>query len=179
MTFEQTTGTRAQVWHGTAKKTSGGLTKSALMMNKHGRIVSRKKHNTAKKEKRLVKAGFLTKKGHFGFIKKGSKRHRSRKMRGGDGDDMDMEVDMGEEVMETMGGRRRRHMRGGVGNAVGIGNVGAPLDRALVASGGRRHRSRRMRGGMAYGGPLSPLAYDGQGVGTSGVDLQFVAGNAA
>ena len=176
MTFEQTTGTRAQVWHGTAKKTSGGLTKSALMMNKHGRIVSRKKHNTAKKEKRLVKAGFFTKKGHFGFIKKGSKRHRSRKMRGGDGDDMDMEVVMGEEEMETMGGRRRRHMRGGVGNAVGIGNVGAPLDRALVASGGR---SRRMRGGMAYGGPLSPLAYDGQGVGTSGVDLQFVAGNAA
>jgi hypothetical protein len=36
-----------------------------------------------------------------------------------------------------------------------------------------------MRGGMAYGGPLSPLAYDGKGVGTSGVDLQFVAGNAA
>jgi hypothetical protein len=29
---------------------------------------------------------------------------------------------------------------------------------------------------MAYGGPLSPLAYDGQGVGTSGVNLQFVAG---
>jgi hypothetical protein len=69
-------------------------------------------------------------------------------------------------------------MRGGVGNAVGLGNVGAPLDRALLA-GGRRRGSRRMRGGMAYGGPLSPLAYDGQGVGTSGVNLQFVAGNAA
>ena len=35
-------GTRAQVWHGTCKKTAGGLTKSHLMMNKHGRIVSRK-----------------------------------------------------------------------------------------------------------------------------------------
>ena len=79
MTFEQTTGSRAQVWHGTAKKTSGGLTKTALMMNKHGRIVSRKKHNTAKKDKRLVKAGFLTKKGHFGFIKKGSKKNKSKK----------------------------------------------------------------------------------------------------
>ena len=175
MTFEQTTGTRAQVWHGTAKKTSGGLTKTALMMNKHGRIVSRKKHNTAKKEKRLVKAGFLTKKGHFGFIKKGTKRrrHRSRKMRGGadgDMDDMDdMSMGMNNmddesssdeeemETMETMGGRRRRKMRGGR----------------------RRKGSRRMRGGMAYGGPLSPLAYDGQGVGTSGVNLQFVAGNAA
>jgi hypothetical protein len=41
-------------------------------------------------------------------------------------------------------------------------------------TGGRR----RMRGGMAYGGPLSPHSYDGQGVGTSGVALQFVAGNA-
>ena len=197
MTFEQTTGTRAQVWHGTAKKTSGGLTKTALMMNKHGRIVSRKKHNTAKKEKRLVKAGFLTKKGHFGFIKKGTKRrrHRSRKMRGGadgDMDDMDdMSMGMNNmddesssdeeemETMETMGGRRRRKMRGGTGRAVGRGYLGAPLDAALSHGGRRRRGSRRMRGGMAYGGPLSPLAYDGQGVGTSGVDLQFVAGNAA
>ena len=181
MTFEQTTGTRAQVWHGTAKKTSGGLTKSALMMNKHGRIVSRKKHNTAKKEKRLVKAGFLTKKGHFGFIKKGTRRHRSRKMRGGDGDDIDMgeESSSDEEEMETMGGRRRRKMRGGTGSAVGRGYLGAPLDAALSHGGRRRRGSRRMRGGMAYGGPLSPLAYDGQGVGTSGVNLQFVAGNAA
>jgi hypothetical protein len=80
MTHQQTIGTRAQVWHGTAKKTSGGLTKSALMKNKHGRIVSRKKHNTAKRERRLVKAGYITKKGKFGFIKKGS---RSRKMKGG------------------------------------------------------------------------------------------------
>jgi hypothetical protein len=45
----QTTGTRAQVWHGTAKKTSGGLTKQQLMMNKHGRIISRKKHALGKK----------------------------------------------------------------------------------------------------------------------------------
>ena len=163
MTFEQTTGTRAQVWHGTAKKTSGGLTKSALMMNKHGRIVSRKKHNTAKREKRLVKAGFLTKKGQFGFIKKGTARgrHRSRKMRGGDEDSSDSDYD----EMATM--------RGGM-NCVSKGSVGSPL-----AGGRRRRGTRRMRGGMTYGGPLSPLAYDGKGVGTSGVNLQFVAGNAA
>jgi hypothetical protein len=80
-------GTRAQVWHGTAQKTTGGLTKSDLMMNKHGRIVSKAKHNTAKREKRLVKAGYLTKKGHFGFVKKGSRHSRkgSRKHRGGSG----------------------------------------------------------------------------------------------
>ena len=192
MTFEQTTGTRAQVWHGTAKKTSGGLTKTALMMNKHGRIVSRKKHNTAKKEKRLVKAGFLTKKGQFGFIKKGTRRRRSRKMRGGaDGDMDDMDgMSMGmnnmddesssDEEMETMGGRRRRRsMMGGTGSAVGRGYLGAPLAAALSHGGRRRKGSRRMRGGMAYGGPISFSAYDGKGVGTSGVDLQFIAGNAA
>ena len=82
-TYESLTGTRAQVWHGTAYKTSGGLTHSQLMKNKSGRIVSKAKHITAKKDNRLVKAGYLTKKGHFGFIKKGSKSKKSRKMRGG------------------------------------------------------------------------------------------------
>jgi hypothetical protein len=121
MTHQQTIGTRAQVWHGTAKKTSGGLSKAALMMNKHGRIVSRKKHNTAKREKRLVKAGFLTKKGQFGFIKKG-RRGKSKKMRGGAEDtdpgplppDSDSESD---DDDDKMGGRRRRgsrKMRGGM-----------------------------------------------------------------
>ena len=81
----QTIGTRAQVWHGTAKKTSGGLMKSNLMQNKAGRIVSRAKHNTAKREMRLVKHGYGTKKGKFGFVRlNGSKKSRkSKKMRGG------------------------------------------------------------------------------------------------
>jgi len=148
MTFEQTLGSKAQVWHGTAKKTRGGLTKSHLMKNKHGHIVSRKQHKRGKQAiKHLFKLGFKPKKGTFKAFHKGSKK-----------------------------------MRGGTGSANGIGYLGSPLDRALVAAGGSsrsRSRSRSRRGGMAYGGPLSPLAYDGQGVGTSGVDLQFVAGNAA
>jgi hypothetical protein len=49
--FTMMIGSRAQVWHGTAKKTSGGLEKKDLMMNKRGRIVSRAKAKTAKKEK--------------------------------------------------------------------------------------------------------------------------------
>lgn len=88
--FKKTIGTRAEVYHGTARRTSGGLTKGELMMNKHGRIVSKKKHATAKREMRLLKYGFATKKGKFGFIKnksskKGSRKSksRSRKMRGG------------------------------------------------------------------------------------------------
>lgn len=108
----QTIGTRAQVWHGNAKKTSGGLTKSHLMKNKHGRIVSRRKHASGKKTiKHLRKLGYVAKKGEFKLF------HKARK-------------------------------------------------------------SRKMRGGMAYGGPLSPQDYAGKGTGTSGVALQFMAGNA-
>ena len=74
--FDVLEGSRAQVWHGTAYKTNGGLTKSHLMMNKHGRIVSSVKHRTAKKEKRLEKAGYFTKKGTFGAVKKTAKKTR-------------------------------------------------------------------------------------------------------
>jgi hypothetical protein len=109
--LEKTIGSRAQVWHGTAKKTSGGLTKSHLFKNKHGRIVSRKKHSTGKKSiKVLKKLGYVAKKGKFTLFHKG------------------------------------------------------------------RKGTRKMRGGMAYGGPLSPQPYDGQGEGTSGVGLQIRAG---
>jgi hypothetical protein len=79
--YESLIGTRAQVWHGTSYKTSGGLTKSHLMQNKAGRIVSKAKHSTAKKEKRLEKAGYFTKKGKFGFVK--SSTRKSRKTKGG------------------------------------------------------------------------------------------------
>ena len=42
-------GSRAQVMHGTAKKTSGGLLKKDLTYNKSGSIVSKKKSLLAKK----------------------------------------------------------------------------------------------------------------------------------
>ncbi len=44
-----TTGSRAQVMHGTAKHTSGGLVKSDLKMNKAGAIVSKKQSSRAKR----------------------------------------------------------------------------------------------------------------------------------
>ena len=78
--YDMLIGSRAQVGHATAYKTSGGLTKSDLFKNKHDRYVSLKKHNTAKKEKRLEKAGFFTKKGKFGAGKKdGSKATKKRR----------------------------------------------------------------------------------------------------
>jgi hypothetical protein len=69
--YPELIGSRAQVLHGNAFKTTGDLTANKLIMNKHGRIVSALKHKTAKKERRLQKAGFLTKKGQFGcYVKK-------------------------------------------------------------------------------------------------------------
>ena len=62
-------GTKAQVWHGKAKHTSGGLTRKDLMKTKKGRIVSRKKHLSAKRDNRLVKAGYKTKKGHLALLR--------------------------------------------------------------------------------------------------------------
>lgn len=75
--YEMLIGSRAQVYHGTAYKTSGGLVKKDLLQNKHGRIVSSKKFHTAKKEKRLVKYGYTAKKGKFGAVKIGSRKNKS------------------------------------------------------------------------------------------------------
>ena len=84
--YEVLIGSRAQVWHGTAYKTAGDLTKDKLMMNKHGRIVSKKKHTTAKREKRLRKYGYTARKGKFGAVKMSdgssvSRRRRSKRSR--------------------------------------------------------------------------------------------------
>lgn len=79
--YGQLIGSREQVRNGTAYKTEGNLVKSQLFTNKWGRIVSLKKHRTAKKEMRLRKYGFYAKKGQFGYVKK---TVRTRKMKGGD-----------------------------------------------------------------------------------------------
>lgn len=76
---DQAIGSRAQVMHGTAHHTSGGLTKGDLKYNKWGRIVSRAKSEKARKEKRLHKAGFTARKGKFGVVKIGEKTRRNRK----------------------------------------------------------------------------------------------------
>jgi len=72
-------GSRTQVHNGTAYKTTGGLNKSQLIMNKWGRIVSAKKYKTAKKERRLEKHGFFAQKGKFGYVKKTARKSRSNK----------------------------------------------------------------------------------------------------
>ena len=77
--YETLTGSRAQVMHGTAYKTTGDLTKNDLIQNKNGRIVSKKKHNLEKRVKRLIKAGYGTRKGHFGAVRLSGHRSSSRK----------------------------------------------------------------------------------------------------
>ena len=84
-------GTKAMVWHGTAKHTSGGLKKSDLMKHK-GRIISRKKHAAGKKAiKHLRALGFIAKKGTFRLMRKSmahspkshGRRGRRTRRRGG------------------------------------------------------------------------------------------------
>jgi hypothetical protein len=76
-----TVGSKAQVFHGSAQRTAGGLTRKDLVMNKRGRIVSRKQMAAGKKAfSRLVKAGYKPKKGTFKlFTKKSRKQGGSRR----------------------------------------------------------------------------------------------------
>jgi len=170
MTHDMLIGSRAQVWHGTAHKTSGGLTKKDLMQNKAGRIVSRAKHSSSKKEMRLVKAGYGTKKGKFGFVKLGHGTKKSKKMRGGTTkpymSNHAMPITIGKEAPPLgipgakLGGSKKR--RGGTTKPympnhpmpITIGKEAPPLGIPGAKLGG----SKKMRGGYSAG-PYSPAAY--------------------
>jgi DVNP family len=151
MTYLRKIGTRAEVWHGTAKHTSGGLERKDLFQNKHGRIVSKSKHNTAKRERRLVKAGYGTKKGKFGFVKIGSKR--------GGGNHPAPSAGVAHNSSKVGGRRGRRHSR-----------------RIVM---GRAGGSRKHRGGNGVNYALSPTEVSGmQGTTASNpsTGVQFAAG---
>jgi hypothetical protein len=69
------------VWRGKLEKTNGGLKKKDLIKNKRGKIVSKKRHNLAKRRKTLMKLGYKTEKGVFKkFTKKRTvKKSKSNK----------------------------------------------------------------------------------------------------
>ena len=91
------------------------------MKNKHGHIVSKRKHALGKKSiKHLQKLGYKAVKGEFKLFHKGHSRSHTR---------------------------------------------GRP----------KGSKKRKMKGGAMTS--LSPHSYNGKGTGTSGVNLQFVAGN--
>ena len=73
------TGSRAQVFHGNAHKTTGGLIKSDLKQNDNGKIVSKKASSAAKKTQNLGEFQ-ATGKGFELAPKKGSKAHKELKL---------------------------------------------------------------------------------------------------
>jgi hypothetical protein len=160
-------GSRAEVWHGTAKHTSGGLTKQKLFKTKTGRIVSMKKHYSAKRDNRLVKHGYGTTKGKFGYTllngTKKTRRGRKSKMRGGHASSQYPLSPAGIDGQ-------------------GITNYGAGSNSLQFAAGQSGGRRRRKRGGHSSSqSPLSPAGIDGQGItnyGSGSDDLQFAAGQA-
>jgi len=169
MSYNSIIGSRAEVWHGNAKKTSGGLTKSHLMKNKSGRIVSRKKHFSAKKDNRLVKAGFKTKKGHFGFVKVGSRKHgKSKGKRGGNPflrGGKYMAHLMPAPLSDSGDNALSRALVGGApygdniagANITDFGGSSTAVQLRAGMAGGKRHKHRRshkMRGGV---GQLIPM----------------------
>ena len=198
--YDMLIGTRAQVWHGTAFKTSGGLTKTHLLQNKNGRIVSRSKHSQAKKDNRLVKSGYGTKKGTFGYVK----LSKGKSKRGGAADSTLANsnvmkaavVSQAANNANSSGSPNNTAAKLAVASQISANNANssvgkrgggsvtnsdaskmvAPTSKMGATKGGRRRKgTKKMRGGML---PLSPHTYSGKGVGTSGVDLQFIAGNA-
>lgn len=171
----QTIGSRRQVWNGTAKRTSGGLTKSDLMMS-HGRIVSKSKHFSAKKEMRLLKYGYGTKKGKFGYVKVKSRKHH-KKMRGG-------HVGISSPLMASgIDGQGitdySKYGTIGVQEAAGMAG-GSGIKHALQGSalaGGSGMRAFAEPGSAAWNG--DGIAGQGITVGNSGTaDLQILAGMA-
>lgn len=246
--YDMLIGSRAQVWHGTSYKTSGGLTKANIMQNKSGRIVSKAKHATAKKDNRLVKAGYGTKKGTFGYVKlnkrgggffkdvtgksfnndnnnKGSgisskipnpfKGGKSRKQRGGinwnkivgkikGGGVNPLQNTVNSSIASTSrmlssirGGKSRKQKGGTITSQVSTlmnqskgdltqasalvsrnANAANTYAQRAASTASQAYTLSRQSGGSGMNS-LSPSSYNGAGVGTSGVDLQFVAGNAA
>jgi hypothetical protein len=84
MEYAKKYGSRAEVMHGVAEMTKGRRRKSYFFKNKHGEIVSKKLSLLAKKEKRLEKAGYFTRKGQFGAFKKDvAKKSAKRKTKRG------------------------------------------------------------------------------------------------
>ncbi len=97
-------GSKAEVWHQTAKHTSGGLKRGDLMKHK-GRIISRKKHAAGKKAiSHLRKLGYIAKKGTFKLFRKSMSHKKTAKKHG----------------------KRHTRRRGGANGVPHLGSASAP-----------------------------------------------------
>jgi hypothetical protein len=124
--YQVLVGSRAQVLHRTAYKTTGSLTYNDLIQNKHGRIVSASKHRNGKNKKKnnLLLKGYTAKKGKFGYVKIGSK---SRKHRGGN----------------SSSSSSTSNNYSQPGTYTGINDSKLADNATSIQAGGRRHKSRR------------------------------------
>ncbi len=169
--YELLIGSRAQVWHGTAYKTSGQLCKHDLFKNKHGRVVSKSKYHSSKKEKRLLKYG-------YGFTKKKfvAQHRHSKKHRGGSSSKPTPTINPSTSLANAINATTPKQSGGtySIPNAVGVANgasswnsskwgddQGDDLQQYASAFGGRsrrRHRKhKKSRGGM-YGQSNADIA---------------------
>ena len=171
--YEMLEGSRAQVWHNTAFRTSGGLKKSDLLQNKAGRIVSKSKHSSAKHDNRLVKAGYGTKKGTFGYVLLNGKKGKKSPKRKSSG-----------RFRKQSGGMMPLNPAPYNGQGVGTSGVAVQFEAGMGGRASSRTRSRsrgrsRSRRRSRSGGmmPLNPNPYKAMNPATSGDALQFLAGN--
>jgi hypothetical protein len=81
--FKLRIGSKRQVYNGSAVRTAGGLTRKDLLKNKHGRIVSRRRHMLGRSRGLAVlkKHGLVLRKGQVPNAFKKSRRSRSRSTR--------------------------------------------------------------------------------------------------
>ena len=175
--FSELNGTRAKVYNGTAYKTRSGLTKQDLIKNKRGRIVSRKKHVSSKKENRLVKHGYRTTPGKFGSEYVGESRKSRR--RGGYASNSFSPASIDEVSVGKLDTSLSADGIAGAGitDYPNQGSIGVQL-RAGQTAGRRRRRHggtvkrmggrRRRRGGYASNS-LVPMPLSGSGIDGAGI----------
>jgi hypothetical protein len=165
--YEMLTGSRAQVYHGTAYKTSGDLKKTDLIQNKHGRIVSSAKYKLSKQKGKnnLFNKGYTARKGKFGAVRngvsiynhRGTKHRRHKQSRrggyhhnGGTDTATDPQPQVSQPTVAPESSFQPNEAVGGVaGNAALVG--GSHLSRSRSASASRnrsRSRSLASRGGL-------------------------------
>ena len=152
--YNHVVGSRREVHNGSAHHTTGGLTKKDLFFNKKtGRIVSMKKHKTAKKEQRLRKHGYGAKKGKFGYVLlNGHKGKKTMKKRGGYAGHLPLSPANFDGVGVGTSGVALQLEAGQAGGS-GFGDMVTKLKDSMYPSvapivGGRRRRSRKRYGGI-------------------------------
>jgi hypothetical protein len=136
------------------------------MKNKAGRIVSRKKHHSAKKDNRLVKAGYKTKKGTFGFVKVGSRKRGRKGHKGGSGTVPLSQLSWGSASPETRvlqaGGApygdnvTPANFSAGDSNGSGSSILGNGISGAGITNFGNSSIGVQMRAGMTGGSTYGP-----------------------